>query len=84
MADNGSPNVGLSFKDIITRFNALQKTVVDKVKNLANSISKAQPGQFLLLQFTMSKLTQIGDSISNLIATYNSGIMASVRNQRAQ
>ena len=78
------PHYGLNFNSIISKFNSLQKHVKDQIASLAKNMCNAQPGAFLLLQFTMSKITQVGDSLSNLIATYNSGIMSAVRNQRAQ
>jgi hypothetical protein len=38
----------------------------------------------LLVQFQMSQVTQIGDSISNLIAQVQSMINNSIRNQKPQ
>jgi hypothetical protein len=74
----------LTFKELIDKYSALQKCVVTQIQNLASSISKASPGKFLLAQFGMSQVTQIGDSISNLIAQVNATINYAVRNQRAQ
>jgi hypothetical protein len=38
----------------------------------------------LLIQFSMSQLTQIGESISNMISQVNSVINYAVRNQKGQ
>lgn len=74
----------LSFKTLISKYVKLQSKMVSQVRSLASHISAATPGKFLLLQFGMSQLTQIGDSISNLISQVNSMIMTSVRNQKGQ
>ncbi len=65
------PGVTLSFTSLITAYSALQSSLVSQVRNLANSISTATPGSFILLQFQMGQLTQVGESISNLIAKVN-------------
>ncbi|MFY7842766.1 MAG: hypothetical protein ACOVOR_01980 [Rhabdochlamydiaceae bacterium] len=74
----------LTFKTIITKYVALQNTLVNQVNALANSISSATPGKFILLQFQMSQVTQIGDSISNLVSQVQSVINNAVRNQKTQ
>ena len=74
----------LSFGDLIKQYQTVQSQLVQQVKALASRSSLATPGRFLLLQFQMSQVTQIGDSISNLIAQVQSMINASIRNQRAQ
>jgi hypothetical protein len=78
------PKASLSFNELITKYSALQACVVKQIKSLASSLSKASPGKFLLAQFGMSQVTQIGDSISNLIAQVNAVINYSVRQQRGQ
>jgi hypothetical protein len=72
----------LSFHTLITRYVALQKQVVSQVRDLASHISGATPGKFLLVQFSMSQVTQIGESISNMIAQVNTVINMAVRNQK--
>jgi len=74
----------LSFSSLISNYARIQKNLVSKIKKLASKSSQANPGQFLMIQFQMSQVTQIGDSISNLIAQVNSMINATVRNQRPQ
>ena len=74
----------LSFNDIIKKYNKLQSQVASMVKSLASKISQATPGRFLLVQFAMSQVTQVGDSISNLISLVNSVINNAVRNQKTQ
>lgn len=73
----------LSFATLIKQYMKLQSTVMSQVRAVASSVSSATPGKFLLLQFSMSQVTQIGESISNLISQVQSMIMASVRNQKS-
>lgn len=72
----------LTFATLIKKYSALQKSVVSQVRNVASKLSAATPGKFLLLQFSMSQVTQVGDSISNLISQVNTMINNSVRNQK--
>jgi hypothetical protein len=44
--------------------------------------SGVSPVQFLMLQFTVTQLSQIGDSVSNIISSINSMINNSIRNQK--
>jgi hypothetical protein len=74
----------MSFQTLIQKYILLQSSVVSAVRNVASSICQATPGKFLLLQFQMSQVTQIGESISNLITQVNSVIKNAVANQRAQ
>jgi len=76
------PDVPLKFQSLISAYVKVQDRVVSMVKHLASTMSQATPGRFLLLQFAMSQVTQIGDSISNLIAQVNSMIKNAVSNQR--
>jgi len=64
----GSHPVSLTFYTLIKKYSALQAEVVSQVRNVASRLSAATPGKFLLLQFSMSQVTQVGDSISNLIS----------------
>lgn len=73
----------LSFSNLICRYIAVQKSVVDKIRTIASNMSTATPGKFLLLQFEMSQVTQVGDSISNIISQVNSMINNAVRNQKS-
>lgn len=72
----------LSFSTLIKQYMKLQSTVMSQVRAVASSVSAATPGKFLLLQFSMSQVTQVGESISNLIAQVQAMIMNSVRNQK--
>ncbi|MDE3046542.1 MAG: hypothetical protein KGJ02_07885 [Verrucomicrobiota bacterium] len=78
------PGITLSFTSLISAYKKLQSGLVKQVRALASSISTATPGSFILIQFQMSQVTQIGESISNLIAQVNTLINAAVRNQRTQ
>ncbi|MDN3507748.1 MAG: hypothetical protein P0S94_02375 [Simkaniaceae bacterium] len=73
----------LSFNTLIQKYSKLQSSVLSQVRNLASNISAATPGKFLLLQFSMAQVTQVGESMSNLISQVNSMINNSVRNQKS-
>jgi hypothetical protein len=73
----------ITFATLIKAYINLQSKVVSAVKNVASRISQATPGKFLLLQFQMSQVTQIGESISNLISQVMSTINMSIRNQKS-
>jgi hypothetical protein len=74
----------ITFTTLIKQYSYLQKQVLSQIKSLASSISGASPGKFLLVQFGMSQITQIGESISNMISQVNSLINMAVRNQKGQ
>ncbi|MBN2478900.1 MAG: hypothetical protein JXA94_01600 [Parachlamydiales bacterium] len=74
----------LSFSSLINKYVKLQSQVTSQIKKLASKICQATPGKFLLVQFSMSQVTQIGESISNLISQVNSLIKNAVANQRGQ
>lgn len=78
------PGLTISFKSLISAYKKLQSQLVSQVKNLASKISQATPGKFILLQFQMSQVTQMGESISNLVSQVNTVISSSIRNQKTQ
>jgi len=80
MAD--SPWATISFQTLIQQYVKLQSKVISQVRAVASKTSEATPGKFLLLQFAMSQVTQIGESISNLISQVNTVITNMVRNQK--
>jgi hypothetical protein len=73
----------ITFSTLIKQYIILQSKVVSAVRAVASKISQATPGKFLLLQFQMGQVTQIGESISNLVSQIQSSIMQSVRNQKS-
>lgn len=80
----GSEWASIGFKTLITQYAQLQSKVASQVRALSSKISSATPGKFLLLQFSMSQVTQIGESISNLVSQIQSVILNAVRNQKSQ
>jgi hypothetical protein len=74
----------LSFSTLIAAYKAIQSSLLIQVKSLATNMSSANPGAFIVLQFQMSQVTQIGESISNLVSQLNSVINSSIRNQKPQ
>ena len=79
-----TPQITLSFSSLISSYKRLQSQLMSQVRGLASKMSQATPGSFILLQFQMSQITQIGESISNVIAQVNSVINHAVQNQGKQ
>jgi hypothetical protein len=84
MTTGGSQWGTITFGTLIKKYTQLQEELVEQVQRIASNISAATPGRFLLLQFGMAQVTQVGDSISNLISQVNSMINNAVRNQKTQ
>lgn len=78
------PGVTISFNSLISAYKALQDRLVYSVRSLASKMSTANPGSFILLQFQMSQVTQMGESISNLISQVNTVISHAISNQKTQ
>jgi hypothetical protein len=76
-------NLNLSFSQIISGYVKVQCAVVKQMATLGSNMSSTTPGTFLMLQFQMSQLTQIGDSISNVISQVNSMCNNAIRNQKS-
>jgi hypothetical protein len=74
----------LSFTSLISSYKKLQSGLMLQVKALASKSSTANPGQFILLQFQMSQVTQVGETISNMISQVNSIIRQTIQNQKGQ
>ena len=81
---SGSNTSRITFTSIIAKYSIVQAQVQAQISALANNTSATDPGQFLLMQFKMAYITQMGDSISNLISQVNSMINNAVRNQKTQ
>jgi len=71
----------ITFSTLIKNYITLQSAVTSMVKSVASRMSAATPGKFLLLQFAMSQVAQIGESISNLISQVNTVIKNAIQNQ---
>jgi hypothetical protein len=78
------PGITLSFHSLISAYKRLQDALVKQVRALASKMSQATPGSFILLQFQMSQVTQMGESISNLISQVNTVISHAISNQKTQ
>lgn len=72
----------LSFETLIKNYVKIQSKVVAAVQDIAENTDSATPGKFLLLQFQMAQVTQVGESISNLIQQVQAMIANSIRNQK--
>ncbi|HRW57992.1 MAG TPA: hypothetical protein P5048_00040 [Chlamydiales bacterium] len=84
MTDPASPDKisDLHFNKIIGAYAELQEQLVKDMNSLSTK-SGVAPQKFLLLQFKMSQVTQVGDTISNLISQVNSVVNNAVRNQKS-
>lgn len=82
MASGETSWATISFTTLIKQYVALQSQVVSQVRAVASKISAATPGKFLLLQFSMSQVTQVGETLSNLVGQVNSVIKSIVGNYR--
>jgi hypothetical protein len=74
----------LTFATLIKNYKKVQDKLLAQVRALASNMSSANPSQFILLQFGMAQVTQMGESISNLISQVNSLISRSINNQKTQ
>lgn len=74
----------LSFTSLIASYKKMQSGVMSQVKALAGQNCQTNPAAFILVQFQMAQITQIGESISNLISQVNSVISGAIRNQKTQ
>jgi hypothetical protein len=78
------PGITLSFHSLISAYRRLQDSLVKKVKALASKGCTATPGAFILLQFEMANVTQMGESLSNLIHQVTTIISNAIANQKTQ
>jgi len=74
----------ITFNTLIKNYIKMQSSVLSLVRKVASHQSSATPGRFLMLQFQMSNVTQIGSSISNLLSQVNTVISKAVSNQKTQ
>ncbi len=74
----------ITFNTLIKKYMKLQSQVLQITRRVASRVSAATPGRFLLLQFAMSQVTQIGQSISNLLSQVNTVISRAIQNQKTQ
>lgn len=80
---NYTPRASLTFAELIDNYQRVQSEVVAEVKSVGKELSQVSPGKFLLLQFQMSQVSQVGESISNLISQVQATINTAIRNQRS-
>lgn len=80
----GFKSLDLSFSDLICRYKSMQSRLVAQVKKLASNFCTVNAGSFILLQFEMAQVTQVGESISNLVGQVNKVISNAISNQKVQ
>lgn len=74
----------ITFNTLIKNYIKMQSQVLSLVRKVASHASQATPGRFLMLQFQMSNVTQVGSSISNLLSQVNTVISKAISNQKTQ
>jgi hypothetical protein len=72
----------INFKNLVINYTAAQKQIANLINCLSTKMTSVSPGQFLMLQFKMGNLTQIGDSISNVVSSLNAIAKNSISNMR--
>ncbi len=81
----GETNFGtITFNTLIAKYIKMQSAVTSMVRSVASRMSSATPGKFLLLQFAMAQVAQIGESISNLLSQVNTVVSHAIQNQKTQ
>lgn len=75
---------GIDFNKLVKNYINIQSKVAKLISSLSVHTSTATPGQFLMAQFQMSQMAQIGEGISNLFSLASSIVMNSIRNFKAQ
>lgn len=74
----------IGFTEIMAQYIKRQEKVVSLMSSLGGTSSQIQPGKFIMLQFAMSQVAQIGQSVSNVVSTITSVISNAVRNLKTQ
>ena len=83
MSGNINPkSLDVSFQTLIKNYANIQTALVSQVRAMG-SLSHASPAQFIMLQFKMANVTQIGESISNLIGQLNKVCANAVSQQQS-
>jgi hypothetical protein len=76
------PKLTVTFSSLINVYAAAQKRLAAQMSSLAKGgCGSVDPSKFILMQFTMSNVTQVGESISNMISQVNSVVNHAVQNQ---
>ena len=72
----------LSFNTMLTNYTNAQQKVKQLLMSLSKKMSTLSPGEFLLLQMQTGNLSQIGDSLSNVISSMNGICKNAISNMR--
>lgn len=72
----------IDFKQLISKYKAMQSKVMSQLNSLRATGSGVSPTDFLWIQFKVTQLSQVGDSISNIVSQINSMINNSIRNYK--
>ncbi len=72
----------INFYKLVANYTSCQQQIANLINCLATKMTSVSPGQFLMLQFRMGNLTQIGDGISNVVSSLNAIAKNSISNMR--
>ena len=81
---NPKPSMEISFSTLIRNYKNMQSNLLIQVRALASKSSSANAASFILLQFQMAQVTQVGESISNMVSQLNKIISNAITNQKTQ
>lgn len=79
MAFPGWSTGEINFKSLEKIYGSLQDSLAAGMSDIA-AMSGASPGKFLALQFQMSRASQIGDMISNMMNSLQGICTTAIRN----
>lgn len=85
MSSGGSqfPQNAIGFRSLICAYVQMQSMMIKRMKSLSTNVCHVNPGAFILLQFQMGQITQVGEAIANVVSQLNKIINNSVGNLRA-
>lgn len=69
-----------AFFDMISSFGVMQDSILSAMTYMSAHYSSMNPADFMMMQFLMGELSQIGEAISNMLATINQINQNSIRN----
>jgi len=74
----------ISFTKMMDLYITMQEKAVKLMQSLAGKACIIAPGKFIFLQFAMSQVAQVGQSVSNVVSTITTVISNAVRNVKVQ
>lgn len=69
-----------AYFSMISSFGQMQNSIMSAMMYMSEHYSEMNPADFMMLQFMMGELSQVGESISNMLSTVNQLNANSIRN----